>query len=187
QGFKSVFVATGAQTGKAINIDGIDFEGVVDSLAFLRDRALGKGMNCTGKRIVVLGGGNGAVDAARSAVRLGAKQVTILYRRTREEMPAYEEEIEEAINEGVELVTLSVPGRILGADGVVAGIEFLKAELGKAELDGRRRPVPIEGSESTIECDMVIPAIGQVPSTEVVNRCEGLKVTDAGKVNVDRV
>lgn len=187
QGFKSVFVATGAQTGKAINIDGIDFEGVVDSLAFLRDRALGKGMNCTGKRIVVLGGGNGAVDAARSAVRLGAKQVTILYRRTREEMPAYEEEIEEAINEGVELVTLSVPGRILGADGVVAGIEFLKAELGKAELDGRRRPVPIEGSESTIECDMVIPAIGQVPSTEVVNRCEGLKVTDAGTVNVDRV
>ena len=187
QGFKSVFVATGAQTGKTINIDGIDFEGVVDSLAFLRDRALGKGMNCTGKRIVVLGGGNGAVDAARSAVRLGAKQVTILYRRTREEMPAYEEEIEEAINEGVELVTLSVPGRILGTDGVVAGIEFLKAELGKAELDGRRRPVPIEGSESTIECDMVIPAIGQVPSTEVVNRCEGLKVTDAGTVNVDRV
>jgi NADH-quinone oxidoreductase subunit F len=187
QGFKSVFVATGAQTGKAINIDGIDFEGVVDSLAFLRDRALGKGMHCTGKRIVVLGGANGAVDAARSAVRLGAKQVTILYRRTREEMPAYEEEIEEAINEGVKLVTLSVPRRILGADGVVAGIEFLKAELGKAELDGRRRPVPIEGSESTIECDMVIPAIGQVPSTEVVNRCEGLKVTDAGTVNVDRV
>jgi NADPH-dependent glutamate synthase beta subunit-like oxidoreductase len=70
---------------------------------------------------------------------------------------------------------------------VVAGIEFLKAELGKAELDGRRRPVPIEGSESTIECDIVIPAIGQVPSTEVVSRCEGLKVTDAGTVNVDRV
>jgi NADH-quinone oxidoreductase subunit F len=187
QGFKAVFVATGAQTGKAINIDGIDFEGVVDSLAFLRDRALGKGMNCAGKRVVVLGGGNGAVDAARSAVRLGAKQVTILYRRTREEMPAYEEEIEEAINEGVELVTLSVPRCILGADGVVTGIEFLKAELGKAELDGRRRPVPIEGSESTIECDIVIPAIGQVPSTEVVSRCEGLKVTDAGTVNVDRV
>jgi NADH-quinone oxidoreductase subunit F len=187
QGFKAVFVATGAQTGKAIDIDGIAFEGVVDSLAFLRDRALGKGMNCTGKRVVVLGGGNGAVDAARSAVRLGAKQVTILYRRTREEMPAYEEEIEEAIDEGVELVILSVPRRILGADGAVAGIEFLKAELGKAELDGRRRPIPIEGSESTIECDMIIPAIGQAPSTEAVSRCEGLKVTDAGTVNVDRV
>jgi NADH-quinone oxidoreductase subunit F len=187
QGFKAVFVATGAQTGKAINIDGTTFEGVVDSLAFLRDRALGKGADCTGRRVVVLGGGNGAVDAARSAVRLGAKQVTILYRRTREEMPAYEEEIEEAINEGIKLVTLGVPTRILQSDGAVTGIEFLKAELGKAELDGRRRPIPIEGSETTIECDMVIAAIGQVPSVEAVSRCNNLEITDSRTVNVDPV
>jgi NADH-quinone oxidoreductase subunit F len=187
QGFKAVFVATGAQTGKAINIDGITSEGVVDSLAFLRDRALGKGTDCTGRRVVVLGGGNGAVDAARSAVRLGAKQVTILYRRTREEMPAYEEEIEEAINEGIKLVTLGVPKRILKSDGSVAGIEFLKAELGKAELDGRRRPIPIEGSETKIDCDMVIAAIGQVPSVEAVSSCSDLEITDSGTVNVDPV
>ena len=187
QGFKAVFVATGAQTGKAIKIDGITSEGVVDSLAFLRDRALGKGADCKGRRVVVLGGGNGAVDAARSAVRLGAKQVTILYRRTREEMPAYEEEIEEAINEGVELVTLGVPTRIVKSDGAVSGIEFLKAELGKAELDGRRRPIPIKGSETTIECDMVITAIGQVPSVEAVDRCSDLEITDSGTVNVDPV
>ncbi len=187
QGFKAVFVATGAQKGKAINVDGITSEGVVDSLAFLRDRALGKGTDCKGRRVVVLGGGNGAVDAARSAVRLGAKQVTILYRRTREEMPAYEEEIEEAINEGIKLVTLGVPKRILKSDGSVAGIEFLKAELGKAELDGRRRPIPIKGSETTIECDMVIAAIGQVPSVEAVSNCSDLEITDSGTVNVDPV
>jgi NADH-quinone oxidoreductase subunit F len=185
QGFKAVFVGTGAQRGKSIDLEGTALEGVVDALAFLRDRALEKGTDCTGRRVVVLGGGNGAVDAARSAVRLGAEQVTILYRRTREEMPAYAEEIEEAINEGVKLVTLGVPTRILQSDGAVTGIEFLKAELGKAELDGRRRPVPIQGSETTIECDMVIAAIGQVPSVEAVGRCDGLEITDWGTVKVD--
>jgi len=187
EGFKAVFVATGAQTGKAINIEGIGLEGVFDALEFLRNRALGRGLDCQSKRIVVLGGGNVAVDAARSAVRLGAKKVTILYRRTREEMPAYEEEIEEAINEGIELVTLSVPKRIAEANGSVAGVEFMRAELGKADADGRRRPVPIEGSESFIECDIVIPAIGQVPSTESLKFAGGPVLTDRGTVKVDPV
>ena len=187
EGFKAVFVATGAQTGKAINIEGIELEGVFDALEFLRNRALGKGLNCQGKRIVVLGGGNVAVDAARSAVRLGAKKVTILYRRTREEMPAYEEEIEEAINEGIELVTLSMPKRITGENGTVAGIEFVRAELGKTDADGRRRPIPIEGSESVIECDIVIPAIGQVPSTESLKFAGAPALTDRGTVKVDPV
>jgi len=187
EGFKAVFVATGAQTGKAINIEGIELEGVFDALEFLRNRALGKGLNCQGKRIVVLGGGNVAVDTARSAVRLGAKKVTILYRRTREEMPAYEEEIEEAINEGIELVTLSMPKRITGENGTVAGIEFVRAELGKTDADGRRRPIPIEGSESVIECDIVIPAIGQVPSTESLKFAGAPALTDRGTVKVDPV
>ena len=182
-----MFVATGAQTGKAINIEGIELEGVFDALEFLRNRALGKGLNCQGKRIVVLGGGNVAVDTARSAVRLGAKKVTILYRRTREEMPAYEEEIEEAINEGIELVTLSMPKRITGKNGTVAGIEFVRAELGKTDADGRRRPIPIEGSESVIECDIVIPAIGQVPSTESLKFAGAPALTDRGTVKVDPV
>ncbi|GAJ04229.1 unnamed protein product, partial [marine sediment metagenome] len=112
--FKAVFVATGTQTGKPIDIEGIQLDGVVDAMGFLRDRALGKGLNCEGKKVVIFGGGNAAVDAARSAVRLGAEKVTILYRRTRQEMPAYEEEIEEALGEGIELVTLAIPKRING-------------------------------------------------------------------------
>jgi NADH-quinone oxidoreductase subunit F len=187
KGFKAIFVATGAQLGKAINIEGIELNGVFDALEFLRERALGKGRNCQGKAIVVLGGGNVAVDAARSAVRLGAANVTILYRRTREEMPAYEEEIEEAIQEGIEIITLAIPKRILNKNGAVTGIEFIRAKLGKAEADGRRRPIPIEGSESVIECDMVIPAIGQVASTEVVKFNGGPELTGWGTIKVDPV
>jgi NADH-quinone oxidoreductase subunit F len=187
KGFKAVFVGTGAQLGKAIKIEGIELDGVFDALEFLRERALGKGRNCEGKAVVVLGGGNVAVDAARSVVRLGAAKVTILYRRTREEMPAYEEEIEEAIQEGIEVITLGIPKRILSKNGSVSGIEFIRAELGKAEADGRRRPIPVKGSESVIECDMVIPAIGQVASTEAVTFNRGPELTDWGTIKVDPV
>ncbi len=187
KGFKAVFVATGAQLGKGINIEGIELDGVFDALELLRQRALGKGRNCDGKAVVVLGGGNVAVDAARSVVRLGAKKVTVLYRRTREEMPAYEEEIEEAIQEGIEIITLGIPKRILSKNGSVSGIEYIRAELGKAEADGRRRPVPVEGSESVIECDMVIPAIGQVASTEAVKYSDGPELTDWGTIKVNPV
>jgi len=187
KGFKAVFVATGAQLGKRIKIEGIELDGVFDALELLRERALGKGRKCEGKVVVVLGGGNVAVDAARSVVRLGAAKVTILYRRTREEMPAYEEEIEEAIQEGIEVITLGIPKRILSKNGAVSGIEFIRAELGKAEADGRRRPVPVEGSESVIKCDMVIPAIGQVASTEAIKFSGGPELTDWGTIKVDPV
>jgi NADH-quinone oxidoreductase subunit F len=186
-GFKAVFVATGGHRGKLIHIEGSDFNGVVDALEFLRDRALGKGMDCNGKRILVLGGGNAAVDVARSAVRLGAKEVTILYRRTRNEMPAYEEEIEGALEEDVKLVTLGIPKRIIGKGQTLSAIEFLKAELGEADIDGRRRPIPIEGSETQIKCDIVIPAIGQVASTESLSVVGGPELTEWGTVKVDPV
>jgi len=187
QGFKAVFVATGAQFGKAIDVKGNRLNGVIDALEFLRKRALSRGIDCRGKRIVVLGGGNVAVDAARSAIRLGAKKVTVLYRRTREEMPAYEEEIEEAIQEGVELITLAIPKRIVGERRYARGVEFIRAELGKADADGRRRPVPVEGSETVIKCNMVIPAIGQVPSCETVSYPDGPQLTDWGTIKVDPV
>ncbi len=187
KGYKAVFVASGAQQGKTINIEGLELEGVEDALEFLRNRALGKGLDCQDKRVIVFGGGNAAVDAARCAVRLGARKVTILYRRTRHEMPAYEEEIEEAINEGIELIDLSIPKRIISANGAVAGVEFIKAELGKADADGRRRPMPIEGSEATIECDVVIQAIGQVASIEPVKFSNGPELTDWGTIKVDSV
>ncbi len=186
-GFKAVFVATGGQRGKSIDIEGINLNGVIDALQFLRDRALGKGMDCAGKRIVVLGGGNAAVDVARSAVRLGAKEVTILYRRTRNEMPAYEEEIDGALEEDVKLVTLGIPKRIINKGQAVCAVEFLKAELGEADIDGRKRPVPIEGSETKIKCDIVIPAIGQIASTESLNVSGGPELTKWGTVKVDPV
>ncbi len=186
-GFRAVFVATGGQRGKSIDIEGIKLNGVIDALQFLRDRALGKEMNCAGKRIVVLGGGNAAIDVARSAVRLGAKEVTILYRRTRNEMPAYEEEIDGALEEEVKLVTLGIPKRIISTGQTVCAVEFLKAELGETDADGRRRPVPIEGSESKINCDIVIPAIGQIASTESLSVDGGPELTKRGTVKVDPV
>ncbi len=186
-GFKAVFVATGGQRGKSIDIEGINLKGVIDALEFLRDRALGKGLDCRGKRIVVLGGGNAAVDVARSAVRLGAEEITILYRRTRHEMPAYEEEIEGALEEGVKLVTLGIPKRVIGKGALVSAIEFLRAELGRADADGRRRPVPVEGSETIIQCDIVIPAIGQIASTESLSVEGGPELTKWGTVKVDPV
>lgn len=102
-------------------------------------------------------------------------------------MPAYEEEIEGAINEGVELVTLGIPKRIVGTKGAVAGVEYIRAELGKAEADGRRRPIPIPGSETAVECDIVIPAIGQVPSVETAHFINGPELTDWGTIKVNPV
>ncbi len=187
QGYRAVFVATGAQAGKSIDIEGSGLEGVIDAIAFLRDRALGKGIDCKGKRVVVLGGGNAAIDAARSAIRLGAARVTILYRRTREEMPAYEEEIQGAMAEGAELIVLGIPTRIMGASGWAAGVEYVRAELGKTEKDGRRRAVAVEGSQSVIECEIVIPAIGQVPSCETVRFDGGPELTERGTIRTDPV
>ncbi len=187
QGYRAVFVATGAQEGKAIDIEGSNLEGVIDAIGFLRDRALGKGIDCKGKRVVVLGGGNAAIDAARSAIRLGAARVTILYRRTREEMPAYEEEIQGAIAEGAELIVLGIPTRIVGASGRVAGVEYVRAELGKTDKDGRRRAVAVEGSQTVIECEIVIPAIGQVPSCEAVRFDGGPELTERGTIRTDPV
>ncbi len=173
EGYRAIFMATGAQEGRAMGIVGEELEGVVDSLEFLRARGLGKNPEC-GKRIAVIGGGNAAIDAARSAVRLGAEKVLILYRRTREEMPAYDEEIEDALLEGVELHELVAPSRVVGENGKVQGIELIRMELGRPDDSGRRRPVPIEGSEFVVECDMVLPAIGQRASIESAG---GLEIT----------
>jgi len=182
-GFRAVFVGTGAQGGRPLGIEGEELDGVQDSMAFLRARALGQEPRC-GKCVAVIGGGNAAVDAARSAIRLGADKVMILYRRTREEMPAYEEEIEEALREGIELSPLVAPRRIIGEGGKVSGIEVTRMKLGDADASGRRRPMPIEGSEFVIPCDMVLPAVGQVPSTEPV---QGLELSPDRTLKVDVV
>ena len=182
-GFKAVFVATGAQKGRSLGVAGDDLDGVQDSMAFLRMRALGQTPTC-GRCVAVIGGGNAAVDAARSAIRLGAQKVMILYRRTRDEMPAYGEEIEEALKEGVELHTLVAPRRVVGDGGKVVGIEMMRMQLGDADEDGRRRPVPVEGSDFVIACDMVLTAVGQIASVEPA---EGLALSESGGMKADLV
>jgi NADH-quinone oxidoreductase subunit F len=183
EGYRAVYLASGAQTGRAMRIEGENLEGVADSLEFLRARGLGQEPKC-GKQVVVIGGGNAAIDSARSASRLGAEKVQILYRRTRTEMPAYDEEIEEALLEGIELHELVAPNRIIGKDGVTSGIEMTRMKLGEPDDSGRRRPVPIEGSEYVIECDMVLPAIGQQASIEPA---DGLETTSWRTVAFDAV
>ncbi len=143
QGYDAVFIAVGAHRGARMGIDGEGSPGVVDALSFLREVNLGKSPNVA-KRVAVVGGGNSAVDAARTALRLGAKDVTIVYRRTRAEMRAYPGEIEEALREGVRVEFLAVPRRIVAENGRLR-MECLRTMPGKKDAGGL--PLPVAGSE----------------------------------------
>ncbi len=160
--YDAVFIAVGAHVSRKLEIEGEDLDGVVHGVDFLRDFNLGNNHEeVAGKKIAVVGGGNVAIDAARCAIRQGSgSDVTIVYRRSREEMPAREEEIKEAEEEGVKFMFLANPTRILGADRVEK-MELIQMKLGAPDESGRRRPVPIEGSKFLIDVDTVIPAIGQ--------------------------
>jgi heterodisulfide reductase subunit A len=151
---------------------------------FLRALNLGKAVT-VGKRVAIVGGGNVAIDAARSALRLGAKDVTIVYRRSRAEMPASSWEIEDAKEEGAHFHFLANPIRILGEDGRVTGMECVRMALGEPDASGRRRPIPIEGSEFLLDVDMVIPAIGQMPDLGFIDQDHGLQVTRWGTLAAD--
>ncbi len=168
QGFRAIVLGIGAHGSLRLNIPGErELQGVEDAVAFLREVNLGR-REPPGKQVVVVGGGNVAVDAARTALRLGCEQVSMVYRRSREEMPAYAEEIEGALEEGVVIHYLSAPVRVLGEEGRVTGFECIRTELGPPDASGRRRPVPVEGSELVIPCDAVVPAIGQEPDVQCV-------------------
>jgi len=159
-GYEAIFIAVGAHISMKLQVPGEDLKSVYHGVEFLRKVNLGEKVE-VGEKVVVVGGGNAAIDAARTVCRLGAKQITIVYRRSRVEMPANEEEIEEAEKEGIKILFLATPTRILGKEGKVNQMECIRMKLGKPDASGRRRPVPIEGSEFTIDTDMVIPAIGQ--------------------------
>jgi len=161
QGYDAVFVALGAHRGTKLGVDGEDIPGVVDGAKFLREINLGKKIDI-GEKVAVIGGGNVAIDAARTALRLGAKEITIIYRRTRVEMPASEEEVEGALEEGVNILFLAAPVRI-DREGGRLKLTCNRMELGEPDASGRRRPIPIKGSEFSTEFDSVIAAIGQVP------------------------
>jgi NADH-quinone oxidoreductase subunit F len=160
QGVKAVVLAIGAHRSLHLGIPGEDRAGVIPGIDFLREVALGNPPDIRGKRVAVIGGGNVAVDAARTAWRLGAAEVHIVYRRTRPDMPAYPEEIEAAHEEGVIFHFLAAPVRVLGPATVTA-LEIQHQKLTEFDASGRRRPVPVEGAVLTLEIDILIPAIGQ--------------------------
>ncbi len=162
EGAKAVIMAIGTQQGLKLGLENEDAGGYIDCLDFLREYAKGKRVNL-GERVVVVGGGNAAIDAARAALRCGVKEVEIIYRRSREEMPADKEEVREAEVEGVKISYLTMPIRIITNNGQVRGIECQKTKLGEPDETGRRRPIPIEGSEFVINTSSIISAIGQQP------------------------
>ena len=156
---EAVFLATGATEHQHLGITGEDKEGIVPGLAFLQDTDL-QG-EAKGAEVIVIGGGNTAMDAARTAVRRGAKRVTILYRRTRSEMPAFADEIAETEEEGIAMEFLAGPVAFVGEKGRAAGVKVVQMELGPPGADGRPKPVPVKGSERELSCDVVIVATGQ--------------------------
>lgn len=177
EGYDAVLICTGAQQDKKLGIPGEDASGVWGAVEMLR-RFNKKEALKLGKKVAVIGGGNSAVDSARTAVRLGAQDVTIFYRRQREDMPADENEVRAAEEEGVKLELLVAPTRILTDKGKVVGIELIRMKPGEKDESGRRRPVAIEGSQFTVDVDNVIVAIGQASDWDV----EGLR----GKIKFDR-
>jgi len=160
KGFKAFFVGIGTQECLRLGVEGEDLKGVYGGLDYLRSVNLGKRVSL-GKRVAVIGGGNTAMDAVRSARRLGSKDVFILYRRTVEEMPSRPEEIEECREEGIPIHELAQPLRFVGEDGKVKAIECIKMKLGGLDETGRRKPEPVAGSEFTMDVDSVITALGQ--------------------------
>jgi heterodisulfide reductase subunit A2 len=178
--FAAVFLAVGAHGSSRLKVPGEDTPGVLQAVPFLRELNIGHQANL-GKRVVVVGGGNSAIDAARCALRLGS-EVKLVYRRSRTEMPAASYEVAAAEAEGVELNFLMTPVRVIEKDGRVAAIECVRMELGEPDASGRRRPVPLQGSEFTMEVDTVIAAIGQNVESD------GLGVeTKWGNIIVDEV
>jgi formate dehydrogenase major subunit len=158
--YDAVFLAIGAQKSTAMRVKNEDAKGVYGGIDFLYNVAKGHKVD-VGKSVVIVGGGNTAIDATRTSIRLGAQKVAVVYRRTRDEMPAEDFEIEEAGHEGAEFKFLRAPTEILTENGKVTGIKCQVMGLGEADSSGRRRPVPIEGEFETIEADTIIAAIGQ--------------------------
>jgi len=184
EGYKAVFLGTGAGISQKMGIPGENTPGVLHSLDFLRQVNAGVKVNL-GSKVAISGGGNAAVDAARVARRLGANEITVVYRRSRDEMPAIPSEIEEMEREGVKIQFLAAPVKVLSKESRVNGMQCIRMELGEPDASGRRRPVPIKGSEFTMDVDNVIIAIGQGLDKAMLP--EGLAYTNWGTLTVDPV
>jgi NADH-quinone oxidoreductase subunit F len=180
--YRAVLIATGAHKSRKLGIAGEEADGILDAMEFLKDVNLGRQVD-VGRRVGIIGGGNSAVDAARVAVRMkGCEEVLIIYRRTRAEMPAFTEEVDAAVEEGIQLELLAAPARIVAPQGKLTGIECLRMELGEPDESGRRRPVPVEGSEFVIELDNLLVAISEDPDLSFLGEGHGVEISRWGTV-----
>lgn len=183
--YDAVYIAAGAHKAEKLGISGEDLQGVIHGVTFMRRVNLEKDLKI-GSRIAVVGGGNTAMDAARSSLRLGAKEVFIIYRRTREEMPVDPRELEQVEEEGIEVHFLTQPTRVLSRDGIrVSGVQCIRNRLGEPEKDGRRRPIPIEGTEFDIDIDLLIPAVSQSPDISFLPEEIGLEISKWDRLSVN--
>lgn len=181
-GYSCIFIAVGCHISRKLSIPGEKTQGVFDGVAFLKNVNLGEHQQ-PGKKVVVIGGGNVAIDAARCAIRLGSRQVTVLYRRSLEEMPAIESEIQAAMREGIKFHYLAAPVRILSSNKKVEALECVRMRLGEYDESGRRKPIPVAGSEFSLSADSVIAAIGQIPDISFLP--SSLKRSSRGGVGVN--
>ena len=180
--YQAIFIATGAHASTRLNIPGEDSPGVINATDFLRDVNMG-GQVGMGRKVAIIGGGNTAVDAARVARRLGS-EAKVIYRRSRAEMPATAAEVKGAEEEGVEIVFLTNPTRMITEDGKLSKMECTRMKLGEPDTSGRRRPVPIAGSQFTIDVDTVITALGQAPILDFTREL-GIAVSKRGTISTD--
>ena len=182
--YSAIFVAVGATNNRSLGVEGEDSRGITQALEFLSDVRTGKLRELDG-RVAVIGGGDVAVDSARSAIRLGAEEVTMVYRRSRDQMPAHSKEVHEAESEGVRFKFLSNPKRFISEDGAVRAIECIEMRLGEPDESGRQRPIPVEGSEHEVTVDAVIIAIGEVPDLTFLP--SEVSITPRNNILVDQV
>ncbi len=179
----AIFIGIGTQKGSKLGVEGEDLPGVMQALDFLHQANAGLARKITGN-VVVVGGGDAAMDAARVALRLGARKVTILYRRTAAEMPASPEEVKQAQDENIEFQYLAAPVAFVG-NGKLQNVRCVRMELGEPDESGRRRPVPVKGSEFDVQADMAILAIGSVPDAEFAKAAPGLPVNKYSNLLID--
>ncbi len=180
--YNAVFLAMGAHSGMRLGVEGDNAPGVMEGITFLRKINLGEKPDL-GKRVAVIGGGNTAIDCARSAVRIGASDVRVVYRRSRAEMPALPEDVAAIEAEGIAVDLLAAPKRLILENNRLSAIECLRMELGSSDASGRRRPVAVKGSEYVIPVDTVIAAVGQAPESDFLKGF-GLSLTEGGTIEV---
>ena len=187
--FDAVFIGIGAQNNTSMRVEGEDkgYKGFIPGVKYLLDINQGRDPYPEGKRVVVIGGGNVAIDCVRCSFRIQKEDVNLVYRRTRNEMPADEVEIKDAEEENVQFHFLTTPVRVLAENNRVVGLECIRMKLGEPDSSGRRRPVPIEGSEFVFDCDTVVPAIGQRIDLSMLEGADDIKTTRWNSIVVDPV